>query len=299
MPLGGKPSVLIDGIPAQALPASDRGLAYGDGLFETLAVRQGCPCCWEAHMRRLQRGAERLGIPCPEAALWLREARQLIGGRDAAVLKLILTRGSGGRGYAPPQIVQPTRVLSLHPWPNYPSDRADSGILLFPCKTRLAIQPALAGIKHLNRLEQVLARAEWTAPYGEGLMRDAANRIISGTQSNLFLFRDRRFLTPALHRCGIAGTVRQHLLQSAPQFGIPVEERDLFLSDLLRAEGVLLTNSVMGCWPVRRFEDQCYALDRLPWDYLHWLRTQVYRYQPEATLPADPHSQVRAGLPDS
>ncbi len=250
-------------------------------------------------MLRLQRGAERLGIPCPPPALWLQEARQLIGARKAAVLKLILTRGSGGRGYASPFIVRPTRVLSLHPWPDDPADQAEAGILLFPCKTRLAIQPALAGIKHLNRLEQVLARSEWSAPYGEGLMRDAANRIISGTQSNLFLFRDRRFLTPALHRCGIAGTVRQLLLQSAPRFGIPVEERELFLSDLLAAEGVLLTNSLIGCRPVQRFADRAYALDQLPWDYLRWLRTQVHRFQPEATLPADPHSQACAGLPDS
>jgi len=266
------PKALIDGSEADCLTVADRGLQYGDGLFETLAVRGGEPCLWHAHFDRLSRGAGRLGIPCPPRELLLQECRQLAG-ESTGVLKIILTRGSGGRGYGPPETPQPSRILTLHPWPDYPTDWGEQGVEVIFCRTPLGENPVLAGLKHLNRLEQVLARSEWwDREIAEGLMQDGKGRIIGGTRSNLFLARAGRLLTPRLDTCGIAGTVRDLVLRIGDNLGIEVLERDIMRADLAAADGLFLTNALIGVWPVRRLGAGEISLDNLPWELLTTVR---------------------------
>lgn len=167
-----------------ALPLNDRGLAYGDGVFETVLVRDGTPLLWDAHLARLTRGCERLGFPAPQ-----RDELDPLPARAPAglsVLKLIVTRGSGGRGYMAPADPEP-RLLVQH-LPFAPAEsRWREGVRVRHCALRLGIQPRLAGLKHLNRLENVLARDEWSDPdIAEGLLCDSEGRIIEATCMNLF-----------------------------------------------------------------------------------------------------------------
>ena len=244
----------VDGRPAAQLPLSDRGLAYGDGLFETFAVRRGRPRLLDEHLHRLQEGCARLGIPFPQHQV-TEELLAFCAELSEGVAKLILTRGDGARGYSPPVEAQPRRLLLASPLPAYPSEHAEQGVEVFPCALRLAEQPMLAGLKHLNRLEQVLARAEWQdARYAEGLLRDQAGRIIEGVFSNLFLVSEGRLLTPSLERCGVAGVMRSALLKEAAALGVICEVRDLSFDELLAAQEIFFCNSVYGIWPVRRLE---------------------------------------------
>jgi 4-amino-4-deoxychorismate lyase len=271
---------LIDGLPSKRIRVTDRGLHYGDGLFETIALRHGHPCLWSAHLARLRRGAERLRIPCPPGSLLLDECRRVGDGQDRAVVKLLLTRGSGGRGYRPPAVPKPVRILQRYPWPEYPADWSRKGVLVGFCETRLASQPGLAGLKHLNRLEQVLARSEWDDPeQAEGLMLDGQGRVIGGTMTNLFAFARGRLLTPPLDACGIAGTARELVLARGKEFGLEVVEVPLEPVEVLAADGLFLTNALIGAWPVRRLGTRQYPVQDLPLAFLAWLRMAVH--QPE------------------
>lgn len=252
---------LLNGESRHCIDASDRGFQYGDGLFETAEVVDGKPLFWQRHLRRLALGCEALSIPCPDFALLEREARQLSMGAERAVLKLIVTRGSGGRGYRPPQHVSPTRLFSLHPYPEYPAELQVEGIRLRLCQRRLSINPGLARIKHLNRLEQVLARAEWQDDdVHEGVMLDPQGHVIEGTMSNLFWVRDAVLRTPTLENCGIAGIVRALVIELATAAGISVCEETASLDGLLAADEVFMTNSVIGIWPVANLEQQAFKL---------------------------------------
>ncbi len=161
------------------------------------------------------------------------------------VLRLTLTRGEGARGYAPSATPIPTRLVQFSPMP-VDVDLASLG-KIHRCRLRLALQPALAGVKHLNRLEQVLARAEWSDPaVAEGLVCDVEDRLISGVSSNLFLMRGGVLFTPRLDRCGVAGVARDRLIARAPALGYPVTVTDLSCADLDDADAIFLCNSVRG-----------------------------------------------------
>jgi 4-amino-4-deoxychorismate lyase len=223
----------------------DRGLAYGDGVFETLLVHGGEPVWWQEHWQRLRLGALRLGLPMPEEAQVRHECAALLADAGRAVLKVLLTRGSGGRGYAPPPDATATVVLSRHEAPSAPA----RGLHLRWAKTTLAIQPALAGIKHCNRLEQVLARAEWQDPdIDEALMCDGEDRVVGATSANLFVLLGGRWLTPPVERCGVAGIARAWLLANLPGAAVA----DLNGADVSRADALFLCNAVRGILPVRR-----------------------------------------------
>ncbi|WP_397452034.1 aminodeoxychorismate lyase [Pseudomonas sp. NA-150] len=243
----------IDGRPADSLSVTDRGLAYGDGLFETIAVKSGRPLLLERHLQRLASGCRRLSIAADQALIHselLSFAAQLGDG----VMKLIVTRGDSLRGYAPAPQAQPRRILQGGPAPVYPQAHGELGVTLFACATRLAEQPLLAGLKHLNRLEQVLARSEWQdTAYAEGLMCDTAGRVVEGVYSNLFLVKNGVLLTADLSRCGVAGVMRAELLAQAQALGIATEVRDIQMTDLEPADEVFLCNSVYGVWPVKGF----------------------------------------------
>jgi 4-amino-4-deoxychorismate lyase len=241
----------INGVAADCVDSGDRGLLYGDGLFETMAVRAGRVSSWPRHMARLQAGCERLGIPAADTMQLAQEAGELLAGAGRAVLKVIVTRGSGGRGYRVPGKMTPRRILQLHSWPELPPAATEAGVAARLCTTRLCHNPLLAGIKHLNRLEQVLARQEWHDPQiAEGLLLDQDGRLVEGTMSNLFLVRQNGLLTPALRSCGVAGIMRSIVLEQAERLSIPVQIRALDMNDLQTADEVFVCNSLIGIWPV-------------------------------------------------
>lgn len=251
---------LIDGQVAAAVAADDRGLHFGDGLFETLAVRDGRPRFWKRHWRRLGAGCERLGLECPPEATARSEIERLAAGRERLVVKLILTRGSGPRGYRAPDAPRTRRILLASAWPEHPPAHAREGVALRLCRTRLGRNPALAGLKHCNRLEQVLARREWGEEAAEGLMLDTEGEVIEGTMSNVFLLAGGALRTPRLDRCGVAGVVRELILERAPELGLEAREERLELGDVRAADGLFLCNAVIGLWPVRRFGERAYPV---------------------------------------
>lgn len=244
---------LINGESRHCIDISDRGLQYGDGLFETIEVIAGKPLFLSRHLQRLQQGCQILLIPCPDLNLLSAEAQQICEGTEQGVLKLMLTRGSGGRGYRQPPEISPSRICSLHPHPGYTDQLYRQGINLRFCDKRLAINPDLAGIKHLNRLEQVLARAEWQDDeIHEGLMLDSEGYVVEGTMSNLFWVENGQLRTPMLDRCGIRGVLRALVIELAHAAGIEVLETRIGASRLLQADEIFVTNSLIGIWPVKQ-----------------------------------------------
>ncbi len=247
--------MLINGAASTQLDARDRGLHYGDGVFSTLRVRDGEAALWEQHIERLCSGCRHLGIAPPDAQRLQAEARQVCAGAVRGVLKIIITRGVGGRGYAPLRVSAPTRIVALHPWPEVPEKNWHEGVRVRVNSLRLTRTPRLAGIKHLNRLEQVLARAEWDdATIAEGLMLDDNDQVIEATAANVFVVRGGELLTPALHECGVAGVMRAVILQLAHAAGLQARECRLRLDDVRGADEIFLTNSVIGVWPVRELD---------------------------------------------
>lgn len=248
--------ILVDGQPQDAVAALDRGLLYGDGLFETIRCVAGIAPLWSRHMRRLAHGCGRLRLPVPDPALLWREAQSATQGMADAVLRITLTRGVGERGYAMPAVPRVTRIVAAFPTPRMDAALYRDGVRLHLCETRLAEQPRLAGIKHLNRLEQVLARAEWNDPaIAEGLLCDTRGHAVSATAANLFAVIDGVPVTPALERCGVAGVLRAELLQALPR----VETRDLTLRECLAAGELFLSSSVRGILPVQAVADKVFA----------------------------------------
>ncbi|NBC14962.1 MAG: aminodeoxychorismate lyase [Gammaproteobacteria bacterium] len=266
---------LIDGRKDDRVPASDRGLHYGDGLFETIAVRHGRPCLWHRHWTRLTTGCARLHIPVPDAARVSADVERLLIGADAGdgVLKLMLTRGSGPRGYAPPPAPTPRCILSFAPGLPGPSAGAKAGVRLTLCEAHLGENPRLAGIKHLNRLEQVLARAEWSDPaILDGLMCNAQGQVVCGTMSNVFVLDDHGLATPPLTTCGVAGTVRAVVYECADALGIPVSERVLRPAELFAARGLIITNALRGAVPVADLGGHPYPPEMVPAELIERVR---------------------------
>lgn len=257
--------ILVNGHEQAHISAADRGLQYGDGLFETIAVSGGRPRLWQRHWRRLAAGCARLGIEGLDPRQLQDEAQRACADiDDKAVLKLIVTRGEGGRGYRPDRTAKATRIVATYPWPTYPEGYWQQGVAVRVCTTRLGRNAALAGMKHLNRLEQVLARREWDDPQiAEGLMLDDGGHVIAGTMSNVFMVTADRLVTPALDSCGVAGVMRGMILDIAAETALTWEELSVSRRELQQADEVFLCNALIGIWPVRRIEQQDYALGPL------------------------------------
>ncbi|MDC7705565.1 aminodeoxychorismate lyase [Vogesella indigofera] len=245
--------MLVNGQPGDSISAGDRGLAYGDGIYRTLETRHGTPLLWHWQWQRLAADCAALRLPCPDEAMLLREIASVAAKLERAVVKIVLTRGVGQRGYAMPAACTPTRIVSASAWGGYPAERAAQGIVARWCDTRLAIQPSLAGIKHLNRLENVLARSEWTDPaIAEGLMLDMDGTVVEGTMSNLFIVRAGELLTPLLDRCGVSGAMRACVIDTAANLGLQVREVRLSPDEVLAADEAFVCNSLAGIWPLRQ-----------------------------------------------
>ncbi len=224
----------------------ERGLLYGDGVFETMLLQNGQVRFIDDHLQRLRQGCEQLHILTPENKLLDDELAQLQQQHREGIIKLIITRGRGGRGYRP-SVNQPTRILQL-----FASVVASTGgITVRWCETRWARNSLLAGIKHLNRLEQVMAQSEWNDPQiAEGLMLDTEDELISGTMSNVFMMIDDVLVTPDLRFCGVQGVMRKNVLRYARDMNILVEERAVRSEELRSATEVFVTNTVRGIQPV-------------------------------------------------
>ena len=255
--------MLVNGESVSVLSVNDRGLLYGDGVFETIAVSAGHPLCLDEHIARLHEGCRRLGIAQPPERLLKQEALSVCGNTDRAVLKLIVTRGAGARGYRTDDTINPTRIVTLHPWPVYPESYRKQGVSATVCQTRLAQNPSLAGIKHLNRLEQVMARREWQDEYQEGLMLDTDGWVIEGTMSNVFLIKNDTLLTPKLSRAGIDGIVRRRIINLCQTLGIPVIVLDLSIEAVKTAQSIFFCNSLIGIWPVALLDNSKYQIHPL------------------------------------
>ena len=242
------PRSLVNGSPAGTVAVLDRGFTLGDGLFETVAVRAGRARLWHEHGERLTEGCRRLGMPVPDLALLEAELEALRDGERDGTARITWTRGTGPRGYAPPAAATPTRVLTWFPGLPPQPRRA---LRLRWCRTRLGENPALAGLKHLGRLEQVLARGEWDDPEtDEGLMCSASGDVIECTSSNVFLVREGGLLTPELDRCGVAGVVRRRVLALAAQRALPVTVGRVTGGQVGAADELFVTNASRGIAPV-------------------------------------------------
>lgn len=249
--------VLVNGGLADHVSVFDRGLLYGDGVFRTMLVKAGRSLCWRNHYDKLRGDCAALGIACPSEALLIGEISEIIKINPDCVLKVIITRGEGPRGYAVREDALPTRILMASPVPEHPSSHYSDGIRVHLCATRLAMQPSLAGIKHLNRLENVLARREWTDPgIVEGLMLDMEGNVIEGTMSNLFLLQGKTLYTPDLGGCGVSGVQRARIMEVAGRVGMAVEVKKLALARIYDADEIVLCNSVIGVWQVRELAEK-------------------------------------------
>ncbi len=251
---------LINGKATNEISFLDRGLQYGDGVFETIAVHNESLLCWDEHLNRLQQGCKRLNISLPDKALLKDETSSLIKSINRGVIKIIITRGQGGRGYSLPDKQEPSRIISLHPWPEYPKENSSQGINIRVCDYRYAHNSFLAGIKHLNRLEQVLARAEWTdSSITEGLVLDQDDNVIEGTMSNVFCVVDSVLSTPDLTECGVEGIIRNKVLELA-SVNNDIEVKKISLQMLNNADEVFVCNSVIGIWPVKMIEKKTFSV---------------------------------------
>ncbi|HKJ87099.1 MAG TPA: aminodeoxychorismate lyase [Gammaproteobacteria bacterium] len=257
------PSVLVNGHPCEALdpvlPVADRGFQYGDGVFETIASRGSRLLDGDAHLSRLAAGARLLGIPEPDTRRMAGEAASLLDGQgreERHVIKVLYTRGPGGRGLAPPADPRPTRVLMRLPWPEHPPTWARHGVHAITCATRQVSGEALDGrIKSMNQLNHIVARMEWSDPgIAEGLLQDAEGRLVEGTVTNLFLVSRGSLLTPDLSGSGLPGITRDRVLDIAEAEGIPARETEIRAHHLEDAEEMFLTNSVIGVWPVLQID---------------------------------------------
>jgi 4-amino-4-deoxychorismate lyase len=243
--------VLINGQPDNRIAVSDRGLQYGDGLFETVAYRNGQLEFLQAHLTRLLEGCKRLKLKFTELEKLNLELTSLCTQTaNDSVIKVMLTRGSGGRGYKAPVENEALRILSSHPMPEYPISN-QTGITIRICEQRLGINPQLAGIKHLNRLEQVLARSEWDdSSVSEGLMLDINDNVVEGTMTNVFIIKHGELYTPSIHQNGIAGIMRAEIIELAGMLGLHCHQQALNLDDFFDADEVFVSNSIINIWPV-------------------------------------------------
>lgn len=245
--------ILVDGIESATIPADDRGLAYGDGVFRTLALRNGRPQWWPHHFARLAADCRALMLQPPAEQDCREDIRKLALGLPDCAVRITVTRGSGGRGYEMPQPAAARRIVSASMLPAPPERFYLEGAHIRYCTQTLAHQAALAGIKHLNRLENVLARAEWTDPdIAEGLLCDAAGNVIEGTRCNLFIVEGGDLVTPGLEQCGVAGVTRGLIMTAAAGHGVACRTEAISRARLEASDAVLLANSLIRVWPVAR-----------------------------------------------
>lgn len=267
-----KQTYIVNGSFDYAISPLDRGFVYGDGVFRTMIIRNGLPECWPQHYQKLVADCAAIKIVCPSAELLISDLQQLFTEQEVtensvAVVKIIITRGEGERGYAPPAITSPLRVLIKADVPIYPKSYFNEGVNLHVCQTPIATMPLLAGVKHLNRLENVLARMEWTDQnILDGIMLDSDQQVIECTSANIFICNGNTLTTPSLNLCGIAGVTRQRVIDLAHFIGLTVTIEPFKLERLLAADAVIITNSLYGAFQVKSLQQKNWAMTSLAAD---------------------------------
>jgi 4-amino-4-deoxychorismate lyase len=246
------------GVRQHGVSPLDRGLHFGDGLFETIACLAGRPRFVDLHLERLALGCQRLRMATPDLKEVEKEVRALAADADRAIIKLLVTRGEAiARGYAPVGTERATRIAIRYAWPHGDVAQRQDGVVVRTLAMRMGENPLLAGLKHCNRLEQILARAEWSdASVSEGILFSSSGKLVSGTMSNVFVVRRSRLRTPLVDLCGVAGVMRRVIMREADRAGIEVEECVLTAEDLAAADEVFLTNARIGIWPVRQLDER-------------------------------------------
>lgn len=255
----------------------DRGFQYGDGLFETIVYEEGRLQFWDEHISRMQKGADQLGIAFPGDENYLQDIKKTttINPDTKSVIKLLLTRGQGRRGYPPPRSAHSTRAVIRSDHPVYPPELAINGINVCLCKHPVSSNPVLAGIKHLNRLDNVLASSEWGDEFHEGFMFDINGYLIEGTMSNIFCIKNETLLTPGLDHCGVNGIIRDQILSIAKQKEIACQIKNITIDELFLMDEVFITNSIIGLWPVRCVGETRYPTDNITRAFESELRQRV------------------------
>jgi 4-amino-4-deoxychorismate lyase len=239
------------------IESGERAFHYGDGLFETIAIRGGQPRLWEHHVDRLTCGCKVLGLDIPRTPVLRRQLEVALRESDHntqfCTAKIIVTAGPSQRGYGRSMPTQAAMYVGVYPGVPLNRQAYEKGVATIMCATRLAVGSAVAGLKTLNRIEQVLARSECLATGAfEGFTRDADDRLICGTMSNVFIVIDQTIRTPSLDRCGVAGTMRRHVIEMLSKEGRGVDVSDLNEDDLINADEVFISNSQIGVVPVHR-----------------------------------------------
>ena len=264
-----KHTYLINGSFNQAISPFDRGFAYGDGVFRTIKIVGGLPEYWPQHYQKLVADCAVINIVCPSAELLMGDLSLLFSADAAsensqAVAKIIITRGEGNRGYTTPAITAPMRAVLKSDMPDYAETRFTDGVNLTICETRLAVQPKLAGIKSLNRLENVLARMEWHNPdTTEGIMLDTSDNVIECTAANIFARFGDTLMTPSLAQCGIAGITRQRIIDLARTLSLNISIETFNLEKLLSADEVIICSSLYGAWQVNKIQENIISTGKL------------------------------------
>ena len=264
-----KHSYLINGSFEQAISVFDRGFSYGDGVFRTMKIHNGLPVSWPFHYQKLVADCAGIGIVCPSAELLMSDLQklfeqELFSDNTTQVAKIIITRGEGERGYAPPVITVPTRVIIKSEFPHYAASNYERGVQLHVCNIRLAAQEKLAGIKHLNRLENVMARMEWREDYiFDGLLLNNTGNVIECTTSNVFIRYGNEMITPDLSMCGVSGITRQRILGLGGVLGLAILIKSVTLEQLLQADEVIICNSLFGAFQVTAIDNKVWPLQNL------------------------------------
>ena len=254
----------VNGVEGGSLPAADRGTSYGHGLFETMLFSDGAVPLWQRHLGRLVSDAPILGLSISEKSLEdnLANFLQLLAqqSQSSGIIKIMVTAGTGGRGYASPEKMAPQIICQFSPLPNNLVQLRQKGVALIQCQYALPTNPVLAGIKHLNRLDQVLAAAELKqqgAPYTDGVMFSHDSNLIETTCANIFIKTpEMGWLTPQLDQSGVLGVMRGLLLERLfNQSGLNVKECRINPQQLASASEIFICSSIRGLIPVTDIKD--------------------------------------------
>ena len=255
----------VNGKISKTIDVRDRSVQYGDGVFETIAVKEKSLKFWKEHYQRLNKGCKVLKIKCPPEIFLKKEINKFLRKtkKEKLVLKIIISRGVGGRGYNPPRNTKPTRILGIYDWPNYPLKNFTQGIQMSICKTRISDQPTLSEIKHLNKLEQIIARSEWQSKaISESIMLDSNNNVIEGTMSNFFGVKKNVFYTSTIKSAGVEGIMRRIILKLLKKNKKKYIIKKITLKEFLKFDEIFMCNSIFGIWPVIKISKKNFYLEK-------------------------------------